>query len=250
MSGALALTGSGEYLPVMQSLEQSLLHNAVALGKNNTYIQIPTAAGQESDDRLGFWKTLGGAQADRLKTEQVFLPIYNRSDAMNEDYAQQINNAGLIYLSGGDPGYLANSLIDTPVWTAIEMAWKSGSSLAGCSAGAMAMGKHVPNFFRPREEGTEGFGLIGEIRTIPHYNKFFGWIPDSAARKLLTAPEGTTVIGIDESTALITGLNDDLDVNFEKGSWRVHGEGHVHLLRGQKDSAHQFKHGEIITLTR
>jgi hypothetical protein len=31
MRGALALTGSGEYLPVMQGLEQSLLHNAVAL---------------------------------------------------------------------------------------------------------------------------------------------------------------------------------------------------------------------------
>jgi hypothetical protein len=248
MNGALALAGSGEYLPVMQGLEHSLLHNAINRGKNNTYIQIPTAAGQESDERLSFWKTLGGAQADRLNTQQIFLPIYTRENAMNEEFANQIKNAGLIYLSGGDPGYLATTLINTPVWSAIESAWKSGSSLAGCSAGAMAMGKHVPNFFRPKDEGTDGFGVIGEIRTIPHYNKFFGWIPDSAARKLLTAPVGTTVIGIDESTALVTGLSDDPDICFENNSWRVHGEGHVHLLTGEGDHAHKFAHGEVVNL--
>jgi peptidase E len=248
MNGALALVGSGEYLPVMQSLEQSLLNNSKSLGKNNTYIQIPTAAGQESLDRLDFWKELGRAQAERIGTQQVFLPIFTRADAMNQSFADQIKDAGLIYLSGGDPGYLATTLIDTPVWSAIETAWKSGSSLAGCSAGAMAMGKHVPNFFRPKEEGTDGFGLIGEIRTIPHYNKFFGWIPDAAARKLLTAPVGTNVIGIDESTALVTGLNDDPEVRFENKSWRVHGQGHVHLLRGEGAQAHKFAHGEIVTL--
>ena len=248
MKGALALAGSGEYLPIMQGLEKSLLDNAVARGKKNTYIQIPTAAGQESDERLSFWKTLGGEQADRLNTQQIFLPIYTHEDAMNQDFANQINDAGLIYLSGGDPGYLASTLIDTPVWSAIESAWKSGSSLAGCSAGAMALGKHVPNFFRPKEDGTEGFGIISEIRTIPHYNKFFGWIPDGAARKLLTAPVGTTVIGIDESTALVTGLSVDPDVSFENNSWRVHGEGHVHLLRGEGDHTHKFAHGEVVTL--
>jgi peptidase E len=248
MNGALALAGSGEYLPIMQSLEQSLLHNAINRGKENTYIQIPTAAGQESDERISFWKTLGGAQADRLNTQQIFLPILTREDAMNKDLANKIKDAGLIYLSGGDPGYLARTLIDTPVWSAIELAWQSGSSLAGCSAGAMALGKHVPNFFRPKEEGTHGFGLIGEIRTIPHYNKFFGWIPDSAARKLLIAPVGTTVIGIDESTALVTGLNVDAEVSFENKSWRVHGEGHVHLLRGEGAQAHKFGHGEVVTL--
>ena len=248
MNGALALVGSGEYLPVMQSLEQSLLDNAINLGKKNTYIQIPTAAGQESLDRLDFWKVLGRAQAERMGTQQVFLPILTREDAMSEAFANQIKDAGLIYLSGGDPGYLANTLIGTPVWSAIEFAWKSGSSLAGCSAGAMALGKHVPNFFRPKEDGTDGFGLIGEIRTIPHYNKFFGWIPDAAARKLLTAPVGTTVIGIDESTALVTGLSDDAEVRFENNSWRVHGQGHVHLLRGEGDHAHKFAHGEVVTL--
>jgi cyanophycinase-like exopeptidase len=248
MPGALALVGSGEYLPVMSELENLLLQNAITLGKANNYVQIPTAAGQEDPSRLAFWKTLGGEQADLLDTEQIFLPIYDREAAMNREYAAQIADAGLIYLSGGDPGYLARTLYGTPVWEAIELAWEQGSSLAGCSAGAMAMGNHVPNFFHPKEEGTTGLGLIGEIRTIPHYDKFFRWIPDRAARLLLTAPDGTKVIGIDECTALVTGMSQDVEANFAKMKWRVAGEGKVHLLRGDKDSAEQFGPGELLSL--
>lgn len=248
MSGALALVGSGEYLPVMQGLENTLLQNAIAQGKSNRYIQIPTAAGTEDSDRLAYWQELGAKQALALGAEPIFLPIYDRDAAMEPQYVDEITNAGLIYLSGGDPGYLAKSLIDTPVWRAIEAAWRAGSSLAGCSAGAMAMGKHVPNFFRPQQSGTDGFAIIGEIRTIPHYNKFFRWIPDNAARLLLTAPPGTTVIGIDESTALITGLTAEPTITLANRNWRVHGIGEVHLLRGDRDSAQKFQSGQILTL--
>jgi len=248
MRGALALVGSGEYLPIMQELENSLIQNAIIQGKADRYLQIPTAAGQEDSDRIAFWRKLGAEQAQRIGARQVFLPIFDREAAMNQDFADEITDAGLIYISGGDPGYLARTLIDTPVWQAIESAWKSGSSLAGCSAGAMALGNHVPNFFHPKEEGTIGLGVLGEIRTIPHYDKFFRWIPDSAARLLLTAPPGTSVVGIDEATALVTGLKNDLETNFENHQWRVHGEGKVHLLSGPKDSPRQFSPGEIFTL--
>ena len=47
-AGALALVGSGEYLPQMQSLEAALIEDAVQRGKRRAYIQIPTAA-------AGFW---------------------------------------------------------------------------------------------------------------------------------------------------------------------------------------------------
>ena len=248
MSGALALVGSGEYLPAMQELESSLLQNAVLQGKSNRYIQIPTAAGVEAPERISFWQELGAEQAMRIGTQQVFLPIFDREAAMKQEFADQINDAALIYLSGGDPGYLACTLIDTPVWHAIERAWNNGSSLAGCSAGAMALGDHIPNFFHPKKEGTAGLGVLGDVRTIPHYNKFFKWIPASAARILLTAPPGTSVVGIDDLTALVTGLSSDGEVSFENRSWRVHGDGKVHLLHGNNDSAKQFVHGEILSL--
>ena len=64
MHGSLALVGSGEYLPAMANFEKSLLDDGIKNGKRPIYVQIPTAAGQESDDRLDYWKQLGKAQAD------------------------------------------------------------------------------------------------------------------------------------------------------------------------------------------
>lgn len=217
--GLLGLVGSGEYLPVLQEFERSLLE----AGPSRRYVQIPTAAGRESLDRLDFWHHRGEDQAFRIGAEQIFLPIYNRADAMREDLAVQIDGAGLIYLSGGDPHYLAETLIGTPVYDAIYRNWQAGSSLAGCSAGAMAMGPDIPHFRKMKEAGEKGFGVVPHIRVIPHYNKFFKWIPDAAAQLFLKAPEGVHLLGIDEDTAIVSA---DL-IN-----WRVFGVGAVHVLNG------------------
>ncbi|MEI6407721.1 MAG: Type 1 glutamine amidotransferase-like domain-containing protein [Actinomycetes bacterium] len=242
--GALALVGSGEYLPVMEPLEGALLNRAISRGRKNHFVQLPTAAGQEGTKSLTYWESMGAAQSERLDSKQVFLPVFNREDAMNEDYAEQIDGAGLIYLSGGDPTYLAATLLDTPVWQAIVKNWHKGSSLAGCSAGAMALAKDVPHFMKLKSEGDPGLNLISNIRVIPHYNKFFGWIPDGAAKVLLQAPEGVVVIGIDESTALVTGLHDES--TFEAGIWEVHGFAGVHILRGAP--THRYQEGDRIPL--
>ena len=158
--GALALVGSGEYLPVMADLEKWLLEQAIVRGKSNRFVQIPTAAGLESPESLNYWKELGRKQAERIGAEQIFLPIFNREGAMDESHIDVIHNAGLIYLSGGNPIHLAQSLVDTPVWNAIKFNWENGSSLAGCSAGAMAMSSDVPHFFRMKEEGEPGLGSV------------------------------------------------------------------------------------------
>ena len=79
--GLLGLVGSGEYLPVLQEYEDYLL----SAGPSRRYVQIPTAAGRESAERLEFWRKRGQEQALRIGAEQIFLPIYNRDDAMRED---------------------------------------------------------------------------------------------------------------------------------------------------------------------
>jgi peptidase E len=242
--GALALVGSGEYLPGMQELEGSLLRSGIERGKLNRYVQIPLAAGREGVDRLRYWQELGATAAERLGAEQVFLPIYTRNDAMREDLAELIDNAGLIYISGGDPAYLATSLIDTPVWQAIERNWRKGSALAGCSAGAMALSADIPNFRKQKEVGTRGLNVLPTLRTIPHYNKFFGWIPDSAAKLMIRAPEGVCVIGVDEMTAAVAGL--DPQTGVEALTFSVHGVGGVHVLRGSE--THKYVHGELVHL--
>ncbi|CAB4538930.1 unannotated protein [freshwater metagenome] len=60
-----------------------------------------------------------------------------------------------------------------------------------------------------------------DIEVIPHYDKMLGWLPDRVASFIVRIGAESTLIGIDENTALI---NDDI--------WRVVGVGKVHILRG------------------
>ena len=236
MHGSLALVGSGEYLPAMAEFEKSLLEDGIKNGKENIYIQIPTAAAQESTSRLEYWKDLGQKQALAIGAKPLFLPIYTRDDALNMSFVNQISNGALIYMSGGDPHYLANTLIDTPIWQAIVKNWQSGGSLAGCSAGAMVLSSQIPNFRLSRVEPTTGLNLIPNIRVIPHFNKFFKWIPESAAKLLMHVPDDSILIGIDELTAIVKRGGSDF--------WQVYGQAKLHILKGSPEA--QFSHGQEI----
>jgi len=185
VKGSIALVGSGEFLPEMSDLENLLIQDGVRNGKVPRFIQIPTAAGKESPERIKYWKELGRAQGQR---------------------------------------HLAESLIDTPVFDAIYQGWASGSSLAGCSAGAMALSTQIPNFRFSKKSPTPGFNLLPKIRVIPHFDRFFRWIPESAAKVLMSAPDETILIGIDELTALVNRSGED--------DWQVIGSGLVHILSG------------------
>jgi cyanophycinase-like exopeptidase len=222
--GSIALVGSGEFLPEMSDLESLLIQDGVRNGKVPRFIQIPTAAGQESPDRIKYWKELGRAQGERLGIEVEFLEILNRQDAQDKEIATLIADSALIYLSGGDPHHLADSLAGTPVFDAIYQGWSSGSSLAGCSAGAMALSTHIPNFRLSKKSPTPGFNLLTNIRVIPHFDRFFRWIPDSAAKVLMSTSDETVLIGIDELTALVN--------RSQEPDWQVIGSGLVHILSG------------------
>jgi cyanophycinase len=238
MNGSLALVGSGEYLPAMTEFEKSLVHDGVKNGKESRYIQIPTAAGRESVDRLEYWKQLGLTQAKAIGVEATYLPIYTREDAFNQKYVDSVKNSALMYMSGGDPHHLAEVLIDTPLWSAIVENWRTGASLAGCSAGAMVLSAHIPNFRLLKKTATQGLNLLPEIRVIPHFNKFFKWIPESAAKVLLHVPDNSILIGIDELTAIVKRSGDT--------EWVVVGAAKAHVLKGLPDQ--QLHDGERIKL--
>jgi cyanophycinase-like exopeptidase len=239
MNGSLALIGSGEYLPAMAAFEKSLVEDGVKNGKAARYLQIPTAAGRESDDRLAYWKELGLTQAKAIGVEADYLPIYTREDAFKQEYVDAVANSALMYMSGGDPHHLAQVLTDTPVWSAIVENWKTGASLAGCSAGAMVLSAHIPNFRLLKKTPTTGLNLLPEIRVIPHFNKFFKWIPESAAKVLLHVPDNSILIGVDELTAIVKRSGES--------DWLVVGEAKVHVLKGLPDQ--QLFDGEKINLS-
>ncbi|HUR51843.1 MAG TPA: Type 1 glutamine amidotransferase-like domain-containing protein [Mycobacteriales bacterium] len=215
MRGPLALVGSGEYLPVMQPVEALLLE-----GRAPRYVQLPTAAAEEGERSLARWVGLGRKQAERLGVEAVPVVVRDREEADDPALAALVEGAGLVYLSGGNPPYLATTLRGTRVWDAIKAAWESGAALAGCSAGAMAMSDRVPHVRARDRAPEEGLGVLPGWRVLPHFDRMKHWDPGLVKRTIAELPAGEVVVGIDEETALVQ----------QDGAWVVHGRQQVHLL--------------------
>jgi cyanophycinase len=218
--------GSGEYLPVMASVEGMLLE-----GRPRRYVQLPTAAAPEGERSLKYWLDLGAAQAERLGVEQVPVVVRDRAEADSAELASLVDGAGLIYLSGGSPGFLAQTLRGSRVWEAIRAAWEAGAALAGCSAGAIALTGWVPSMRSLHRDPDPGLGLLPHLRVLPHFDKMLGWVPDLLTRAVLHPPEGTTVLGIDEDTALV-------DLSGGGHSWSVYGRQQVWTLGDGRRQGH------------
>lgn len=224
--GPIALVGSGEYLPVMADIEAGLL-----AGRAPRYVQLATAAVPDGPSVVERWHNLGIEQAQRLGVEPVILAVSDRNDADNEEIAAKVAGAGLVYLSGGNPGFLADTLRDSLVWKAIVAAWRDGAALAGCSAGAMAMTSWVPSLRHPRQGGTNGLALLPHLRVIPHFDFFASKVPDLVTRFLLPHDPAITVIGIDEETALVGGPA-EWTVQGRQSAWRLTSQGREELPPG------------------
>lgn len=231
MAGPIALVGSGEYTEAMVDTERLLLE-----GRAPKYVQLPTAASAEGAARLTYWVDLGRAQAARLGVEAVPLVVTSREEAADPAVVDQVAGAGLIYLSGGSPTLLARILRDTPLWAAIVDAWEAGAALAGCSAGAMAMGAHVPDIRHPVSGGETGFGVLPHLRVLPHFDRMAGWIPDILTRPFFRGGDGVHVVGVDENTAIVGGPH----------QWTVRGRQSAWLLSDGKRQ--QFRPGEEMLL--
>ena len=206
----------------MQELETELLHLAISKGKKNTFVQIPTASSHEGQSRREHWQSLGKDQSDRIGSQCIYLPIHEREDAFNLDFLDLIADAGLIYFSGGDPHRVAEIFNGSPLWQEIIKQWNSGTSLAGCSAGAMAFGGSIMGL--RRSSHSPGLSLLPDIEVIPHYDKMLGWLPERVASFVLRSDSESALLGIDEYTALV-----------HTDSWRRVGRGKVHVLRGSLD---------------
>jgi cyanophycinase len=211
VAGPVALVGSGEYLPVMADLEAALIS-----GRPPRYVQLPTAAGQEGPGSLARWIGLGAEQADRLGVEAVSVMVVDRPSAEDPELAALVAGAGLIYLSGGSPPYLADTLAGTAVWSAILEQWEAGAALAGCSAGAIALTEWVPDIRRPEAPARQGLGVVRGMRVIPHFDRMARWAPELAGTVAAALPPGVALVGIDEETAMVS---DDAGLR----RWTVHG---------------------------
>jgi len=233
--GPIALVGSGEFLPVMAEVDASLLASS---GRARPRVAIlPTASWPDGETVFRRWAAMGAEHFTALGAEVEPVLVRDRLDADDEAHAQAIGEADLVYLSGGKPGHLTDSLLGTRVGAAIVAAHERGAALVGCSAGAMILAaRHFD--FRMRRllwplRWRDSFDLIPAVTVIPHYD---AWPEALSAMFVLQAPRHYVTLGIDEDTAAVG----------QDGSWQVQGAGRVTVWHGRRRE--RFRRGEVFRL--
>ncbi len=213
-AGPIALVGSGEFTPAMAAVDRLLLE-----GRPRRVVFLPTAAAREGPERVDYWVRLGRTHYEGLDAEPVPLLVLDRQSADDADLAAQVAGAGLVYLSGGNPPYLAATLAGSRVFEAIHAAWTAGAALAGCSAGACAL---TAATFHPGSPSlrTPGLAVVPGLVVLPHFDQTERWWPGVVERAQAALEPGETMVGIDERTALVGGPH-----RFE-----VHGAGSVWVI--------------------
>ncbi|HEX6032868.1 MAG TPA: Type 1 glutamine amidotransferase-like domain-containing protein [Anaerolineales bacterium] len=235
MNGLINLVGSGEYLPVMRDVDRFLLDSLNLNGRAPRVACLPTAAGKEGDSSVNRWLNMGVQHFKGLGAEVEPVRIIDRDSANDPCWEPILEGADLIYFSGGDPSYLYEVMKGSLAWAAAQQAWERGAIYAGCSAGAMILGKRMPSF---RLAGTqEGFGVIPATFIVPHFDAIPGvWKPIVFGLQR-SLKRGERMIGIDEDTALIGKLS---------GEWIVKGKSKVYVF--VRDGKASYSDGQTLTL--
>ena len=228
----MALVGSGEFLPGMVDVDRWLL-----AGRAPRVAIIPTASGEEGDASIDRWIDLGVRHYEAMGCEPVPVRVVDRDDADSEALASLIDGVGLVYLSGGNPGYLARTLRGTAVLRAIESAWRAGAALAGCSAGAVALTASAVDVRRAGMPFEDAFGLVPGLSVIPHFDRMSGWDPGFLERARSRTRPNMLLVGIDENTALVGGPQ----------TWTAMGAGTVTAFH--PDASRVLRAGETLLLT-
>jgi cyanophycinase len=235
MPGPVALVGAGEFLEPMAEFDAGLL---TATGRVRPRVAIlPTASYPDGEEVFQRWATMGVSHFQGLGAEVEPVLVRDRAGAEDRAAAQAIDEADLIYLSGGKPSYLMDVLDGTAVGRALAIAHERGAVLAGCSAGAMVLAGHAFDFrirLMPWPlRWRAGLGFVSDASVIPHYDL---WPEPMTALIALQAPRGSHVLGIDEETAVVGS----------GGAWQVHGRSRVTVWYGRRRE--RYRAGEIFRL--
>ncbi len=209
--GYLLLEGGAEFGGKMS--EPDLRAIELAGGFDAPICIIPTAAAADNNHRragkngMRWFESLGAKNV-------FFIDVIDSKTANDRFLAASIRTSRLIYLLGGFPRYLGETLAKSICWQAALDAYVEGAVIAGSSAGAMVLCEH---YFDPNEKKImQGLNLIPGACVLPHHNNF----GQAWSKQIARALPNSILIGIDEQTGMVSNTD---------GEWRVHGAGEVTL---------------------
>ena len=219
----------------MSEFDASLLEST---GRSRPRVAVvPTASYPDGEAVFQRWAAMGVAHFSGLGAEVEPVLVRDRAGADDAAAAQAVGEADLVYLSGGKPTHLLDSLGGTAVGRALADAHGRGAALVGCSAGAMALAGHAFDFRMrlmpfPLRWG-KGLGFAPGLSVVPHYD---AWPEPFSALIAFQAPRGSVVFGIDEDTAVVG----------RDGGWQVYGAARVTVWQGRRRE--RFRAGEVFRL--
>ncbi len=164
-------------------------------------------------DTSGYY---GERQFRQLGIENIRSYDFGRTDDLTPSGRDSLENAALIYITGGSQSRFMDAVANEPgIAASLEKAHRNGAMLAGTSAGAAIMSRimitgdqekypeYTSTFYHLEKDNivtTEGLGLIEGVIIDQHFLK------RARNNRLLTAvmefPDHVG-IGIDESTAIL-----------------------------------------------
>ena len=135
------------------------------------------------------------------------LDIRNEGEADTEENLKAVEEADLIYFSGGDQVRLVSNLIRTKLLRRIRQRYEAGElHIAGTSAGAAAAGNPMiyngdyKGFRKGSIQSSQGFGLVDGITVDTHFLKRRRL---SRLSQFLISGRCEKGIGLDENTGIM-----------------------------------------------
>jgi cyanophycinase len=241
----LLLAGGAEFGGEMR--EPDLQAIKIAGGFDVPICIIPTAAALDNNHKRAGNNGVRWFQS--LGAKHVFTAdVIDKKSANDENVANLIRESKLIYLLGGSPSYLGETLKNSLCWSMALEVYKNGGVMAGSSAGAMLLCEY---YYDPYEKKLlSGLNLISNACVLPHHNQF----GKTWAKQLRALLPDSILIGIDEQTGMISrsasrskGENDsDQSSATHPLDWQIYGRGEVNIYRAE--STIRYVRGEKFSL--
>jgi len=258
--GLVILFGSGETSASGQKVFDWLLRRLPSPVRVAT-VETPAGFELNSAQVAGRIAEFLDHRLQNYRPQVTVVPARKRGTPFSPDspeVAALIPGAHAIFLGPGSPTYAARQLRDSLTWQTVVACHRQGAALVLASAATVAAGAYALPVYEIYKVGEDlhwrdgldvlqPFGL--SLALISHWNNNDGgadldtsrcWMGQDRFRQLMAMlPPGTTIVGIDEHTALVLDL--------ASGDCRVMGRGGASVLCGGEEQ--RFEHGHSFLLS-
>lgn len=111
----IGLLGSGEFEPWALEVDRALLAGVAEEARR--VLVLPTASAPEGEAVFEAWAEKALGHYGALGVSADVVPLKTRADAEDEEVVAYLDGVSLAFFSGGNPSYLAKTLIGTRFWS-------------------------------------------------------------------------------------------------------------------------------------